>query len=61
MNNSIGRESGKSCSQTCIKRSPLEQGESGLIRQVTKWPYKTGDLLIEVQFIRNFISQDKNK
>ena len=24
-----------------------------------KWPYKTGDLLKEVQFIWNFLSQDK--
>ena len=30
-------------SQTCIKRSLLEQRK--------KWPYKTGDLLKEVQFI----------
>ena len=38
-------------SQTCIKRSPFTFG--------TKWPYKTGDLLKEVQFIWNFLWQDK--
>ena len=38
------------CSQTCIKRSFLGQ---------KKWSYKTGDLLIEVQFIWYFLWQDK--
>jgi hypothetical protein len=38
---------------TCIKRSHLGQRK--------KWPYKTGDLLKEVQFIWNFLRQDKKK
>jgi hypothetical protein len=37
-------------SQTCIKRSPL-----------TKWPYKTGDLLKEVQLTWNVLGQDKKR
>jgi len=37
--------------QTCIKMSPLGQGKSG--------SFKSGDLLKEVQFIWNFLWQDK--
>jgi hypothetical protein len=54
-----------SYSQTCIKRSPLGERKSGLIRQITpyerfnsyeifynrtskRWPFNTGDCLIEV-------------
>jgi len=38
--------------------------QSNLYSEVTfwtkkKWPYKTGDLLKEVQFIWNFLWQDK--
>jgi hypothetical protein len=40
-------------SQTCMKRSPLRQNK--------RWPYETGDLLIEVQFIWNFPWQDKKR
>jgi len=42
-----------SYSQTCFKRSPLGQRK--------KWPYKTGDLLKEVQFILNLLWKDKKK
>jgi hypothetical protein len=34
-------------SQICIKRSPMVERK--------KRPYKTGDLLREVQFLRNFL------
>ena len=40
-------------SQTSIKRQPLGQWK--------KLPYKTDDFLKEIQFIWNFLWQDKKK
>jgi len=40
-------------SNTCIMKSPFGTKK--------KWPYKTGDLLKEVKFIRHFLWQDKKK
>ena len=33
----------------------------GHLWDTEKWPYKTGDLLKEVQFVWNFLWQDKKK
>jgi len=43
-----------------------ENLQSNLYQEVTfgtkkKWPYKRGDLLKEVQYIWNFLWQNKNK
>jgi len=50
--------------QTCIKRSPFGQRKYGLIRLLvgdSLRPYKTVDLLKEVQCIWNFLWQDTEK